>query len=243
MRKETLVPTMLTKAMMTISQSSAGTVSRLKEIEKLLQTAAATDDLRAVKLRLAECVEKIREEAEAVARLSAEAVADLENSSDEGDPSRPESADVDFTTGLPDRSVAEKELRQCAASNENAFAVIFIAEQVQLINARFGYAAGDQVLKTAKAHIEQSLLPFDRLYRWRGPSFLALLKRLDAVESVREEVSRIATARLETMVEMGNKSVLIPIGVHSAVFAVASPLRLLTHRIDALVASHMPKAD
>jgi diguanylate cyclase (GGDEF)-like protein len=231
---------MLTQAMIAVSDAGDRTAGRLQEIEKQLVTASVIEDVRLVKLRLAECLEKIREEKRTQTEQSTKVIEDLKKTIDQAPQWEPVSAGVDLTTGLPDRTAAETALNQCAAANEKAYAIIFIADRVQLINARFGYAAGDEVLKTIKAHIQKGLRPADRLYRWRGPSFLALLKRSDPADTVRTEMSRIATTRLEKTVEIGSKSVLLPIGVHSAIFAVSSSVRLLAHKIDAFVATHVP---
>lgn len=234
---------MLTQAMIAVSDSSERTATRLHEIEKQLTTASVIEDVRMLKLRLGECLEKIREEKQIQVDQSSKVVEDLEKTISQSPQHEPVSAGIDLTTGLPDRTAAEAALNLCAAANEKAYAVIFIGDRVQLINARFGYAAGDEVLKTIKTHIQKALRPADRLYRWRGPSFLALLKRPDAVDTVHTEMQRVNMSKLEKTVEIGNKFVLLPIGVHSAIFAVSSSVRLLTHKIDAFVATHVPTQD
>ena len=231
---------MLTQAMIAVSDAGERTATRLYEIEKQLVSASVIEDVRLVKLRLADCLEKIREEKRLQTEQSSQVIEDLQKTVDQAPRWDPVSAGVDLTTGLPDRNLAEAALSQCAAANEKAYAVIFIADRVQLINARFGYAAGDEVLQTINAHIQKGLRQGDRLYRWRGPSFLALLRRPDPVDAIRAEMTRIASTRLEKTVEIGTRSVLLPIGVHSAVFAVSSSVRLLTHKIDAFVATHVP---
>lgn len=231
---------MLTQAMISVSDSSERSATRLQEIEKQLESASVIEDVRVVKLRLAECLDKIKEEKEAQTDQSTNVMENLKKTIEQGPQWEPVSAGVDLSTGLPDRTAAESALNQCAAANEKAYAAVFIADRVQLINARFGYAAGDQVLKTIKAHIQKALGPGDQLYRWRGPSFLALLKRPEAADGVRAELSSITNARLEKTVEIGNKSVLLPISVHSAIFTVSASVRLLTHKIDAFVATHVP---
>jgi diguanylate cyclase (GGDEF)-like protein len=231
---------MMTQALITVSDSGERSAARLLAIEKQLETASMIEDVRLVKLRLAECLDKIREEKQAQTDQSSKVIEDLHKTIEQGPQWEPVSAGVDLSTGLPDRTAAESALNQCAAASEKAYAAVFIADRVQLINARFGYAAGDQVLKTIKAHIQKALRPGDQLYRWRGPSFLALLKRPEAADGVRAELSSITNARLEKTVEIGNKSVLLPISVHSAIFTVSASVRLLTHKIDAFVATHVP---
>jgi len=231
---------MLTQAMIAVSDSSERSAGRLHEIEKQLQSASMIEDVRLLKLRLGECLEKIQEEKQVQVEQSSRVIENLEKTIQQSPQHEPVTSGMDLTTGLPDRTVAEAALNKCATANEKAYAAIFIADRVQLINARFGYAAGDEILKTIKTHIQKGLRPVDRLYRWRGPSFLALLKREESADLVRGELSRITMAKLEKTVEIGNKSVLLPIGVHSAIFAVTASVKLLTHKIDAFVATHVP---
>ena len=230
---------MLTQTMISISDSGERTATRLQDIEKQLVSAAMIEDVRILKHRLGECLESIREERKSQNEQATKMVQSLQKTI-ESAPKLEKSAGVDTATGLPDRAAAEAALAECAAANEPAYTLIFIADRVQLINARFGYSAGDEVLKTIQTHVRKGLKPEDRLFRWRGPSFLALLKRSDPVDCVRAEISRIVGTRLQKTFDIGNRSVLLPIGMQWALFPVSSSSRLLVHKIDNFVASSSP---
>jgi diguanylate cyclase (GGDEF)-like protein len=230
---------MLTATMISISDSGERTSTRLQDIEKQLVSAAMIEDVRVLKHRLGECLESIREERKSQNEQATKMVQHLQQTI-ESAPKVENTPRVDSATGLPDRAAAEAALSEYAAANEPAYTLVFIADRVQLINARFGYAAGDEVLKTIQTHVRKGLRPDDRMFRWRGPSFLALLKRSDPVDCVRAEISRIVMTRLQKTFDIGNRSVLVPIGMQWALFPVSSSSKLLVHKIDHFVASNSP---
>jgi len=234
---------MLTETMISISDSGERTAASLQEIEKQLESASMIEDVRVLKHRLGECLQNIREERKAQNDHATQVVKKLQKTIEEAP--RPEStrAGIDQATGLPDRAAAEIALAECASTNQPVYTLVFIADRVQLINARFGYAAGDEVLKTIQAHVQKHLRPGDQLFRWRGPSFLAILKRPDPVDCVRAEVSRITMTRLQKTFDVGTRSVLVPIGMQWALFPVAPSSRLMVHKIDNFVAANAPAAE
>ena len=230
---------MLTATMISISDSGERTAARLQDIEKQLVSAAMIEDVRILKHRLGECLESIREERKSQNEQASRMVQHLQKTI-ESAPKVENTRGVGAASGLPDRTSAEALLSEYAAANEPAYALVFIADRVQLINARFGYAAWDEVLKTIQTHVQKGMLPEDRLFRWRGPSFLALLKRSDPVDCVRAETSRIVMARLQKTFDIGNRSVLVPIGMQWALFPISSPGKLLVQKIDHFVDSNLP---
>ncbi len=114
------------------------------------------------------------------------------------------------------------------------FAVIFVIERLDLINARFGHAVGDQMLLFYCQHLAQSFSSADKLFRWSGPSVLAVLERDAALGNVRDEVTRIASKRLSKTVQVGARAVLLPVAAHWTVFSALDirPLPMLIHNID-----------
>ena len=231
---------MLTQAMISVTDSGQRSSTRLQEIEKQLVSASMIEDVRVLKARLGECLENIREERKLQNEQATKVVHQLQKTIEQAPKPEAPGKGLDQATGLPDRAAAETALAECAAANEPAYTLVFIADRVQLINARFGYAAGDEVLKTIQTHVQTNLRPEDQLFRWRGPSFLALLKRSDPVDCVRAEITRIVASRLQKTFDIGNRSVLLPIAMQWALFPVSSASRLLVHKIDHFVATHSP---
>jgi GGDEF domain-containing protein len=116
-----------------------------------------------------------------------------------------------LVTGLPNFRTAEKAIRDACAANTKTYAVLLCVERVEVINSRFGFSVGDRILMIFGQHLAQCLSQTDRLYRWRGPGFLALLDRSGPEISIRAEIARIVSTRLEQEIELSGRSVLLPI--------------------------------
>jgi len=118
---------------------------------------------------------------------------------------------VDSLSGLPLRVQAEHALDTAIQSGGHGFVVAFIIDRVHLINARFGYGVGDQILTLFRQHLAEHLEEGDQLFRWTGPVFLALIDRPSLPEGVRAEVKRVTSKKLETTVQIGSRFVLLPV--------------------------------
>jgi GGDEF domain-containing protein len=91
-----------------------------------------------------------------------------------------------------------------------------------VINGRFGFPVGDRILMLFGQHIAQRLSKTDRLFRWRGPGFLAILDRTGPEISVRSELARMVSARLEPEIELAGRLVLLPVSSSWMVTGVAN---------------------
>jgi GGDEF domain-containing protein len=234
---------MLTKTMTTLASGSENSVTRLQTIEKQLHKASLIEDFQAARQRLAECLDNLRGEVvrqkEESQRTVAKIRTELKSSQERTSSSAIAAGEGrrDPATRLPGRQEAEAALIKLAKEGRHAHAAIFVVERLELINARFGFAAGDQVLSFLSEHLTQSLSSADRLFRWSGPALLALLERDGTPREVREEVARITAQRLEKTVNLSGRSVLLPVGANSAVFPVADyrPVQLLFLQFDNFV--------
>lgn len=89
---------------------------------------------------------------------------------------------TDELTGLPNRKRWQALLSQALAQPavpECRAVVLFDLDHFKQINDRFGHQAGDQVLRQTAALLQAQLAPGDRLARWGGEEFAALLVRYD----------------------------------------------------------------
>lgn len=235
---------MLTKTMTTLSTGSEASATRLQTIERQLHKATMIEDFQTARLRLSECLDTLRGEITRQREESTRAVSDmrtdLEKSRKRLAPMTAASASSrreDLITGLPEREAAEAAIVEAVAQNRPLYAVMFVIDRLDLINARFGYGAGDQVLLVYTQHVAQGLSRQDKLFRWRGPALLAVLERSSSPKQVREEIMRIVAQRLEKTIQVGNRSVLLPIGARWAIFAVSEyrPVQLLFQQLDLFV--------
>lgn len=107
---------------------------------------------------------------------------------------------------------------------ENMCAVVFGIERMAVINARFGYRVGDQMIAGLKQHLTDNLPEADRLFRWRGPYLLALIERDMAAGLPSLEMALIGAWCSEYEIKTHDREALIPVSVGWQMF----PLRNFT---------------
>ena len=91
-------------------------------------------------------------------------------------------ADHDALTGLPNRTVAERQLMAALAragrSGENVGILFVDLDKFKACNDTFGHAAGDHVLKVASQRMRGQLRQGDSVCRLGGDEFLILLEQV-----------------------------------------------------------------
>jgi GGDEF domain-containing protein len=128
---------------------------------------------------------------------------------------------LDACTGLPVRSEAESALREAADGAVPVCAAIFYLHRMALTNARFGEAIGNQVIQACSEHVAaHAIKSTDRLYRWSGPAFLAILYRSDSLVTVGGEVQRLVCSPLSRFFETATRSVYLPMKISGEVIPV-----------------------
>ena len=119
---------------------------------------------------------------------------------------------LDPTTGLPGKSDAEEAILALPAGRPGLYLAAFYIQRMEHLNARFGDTIGNEVLLFCSQLIASRLIqPADRLFRWRGPAFVALLQREDSLLDVRQEVRRLVGSRVQF--EWRNGSLLLSIAL------------------------------
>ena len=235
---------MLTQTVISIGSSGDASVNKLQEIEKSIEHARMLEDMQLLKLRLGDCLESVRQE---TLRQRTEGQSALASLQQELDASRDRigafaaPVDLDAATGLPAKKEAMKALQAALAAPQDMFLVVAVVSRVQAVNARFGYAVGDRILAAFAEHSKKNLGATDQLFRWHGPAVLALLHRSDRIEKVRTEIRRFADVKLEKTIEVGARTVLLPISASWSVFALEPPLDALLKRLEAFTAAQVPR--
>ncbi len=226
-----------------ISTASESTTTRLSELAKQILKVRTAQDEKALAIRLADCLESVRDQTmrqrERADQNLTQLRRDLETSAKAGPPAGVQPK-MDALSGLPLRAPAEHALDNAIQSGGHGFVVAFVIDRVHLINARFGYSVGDQILTLFREHLAQHLKEGDRLFRWTGPVFLALLDRPNLAEGVRAEVKRMTTKKLETTVQIGSRFVLLPVSSSALVISLleAESAAAVIEQVDAFVAGH-----
>jgi GGDEF domain-containing protein len=235
------IASLFTRSMLQISKGTAGSAAKLRHIERQIEKSSQTEDLRVLKTQLEVSLGVICEEAAAQEHRSEEIAGQLRETM-----SRPEAAallseaigDLDMVTGLPNCRAAEQAIRSAITARTGTYAVLFSVERVEVINGRFGFSVGDRILMWFGQHLAQQLSKTDRLFRWRGPGFLALIDRTGPEISIRAEMARMVSARLEQEIELGDRSVLLPISASWMLTSVLdSTLEKVSRKLDTFSAS------
>ena len=232
-----------TETVTAISTASENTTTRLADLEKQILKACTAEDAKSLAIRVADCLQSVRDQTlrqrERADQNLAQLRGELEASSKAG-PASGVQPKMDSLSGLPLRAPAEHALDTAIQSGGHGFVVAFIIDRVHLINARFGYGVGDQILLLFREHLAQHLKDGDRLFRWTGPVFLALLARPNLADGVRAEVKRVTSKKLETTVQIGNRFVLLPVSSSSLVISLleAESAAAVIEQVDTFVAGH-----
>ena len=235
---------MLTQTLITVGSTGDASVAKLQDIEKSIERARLLEDIQLLKLRLGECLEAVRQES---LRQKSEGQSALESLRKELENSRQRlgggapTVDRDAATGLPSKNEALKAIEAAVASPHNKFLAIASVRRVQAVNARFGHAVGDRMLAAFAEHFQGNLAANDQLFRWHGPAFLAVLERSGSLEAVRTETCRFADAKLEKTVEVGSRTVMLPISATWSIFNVTPPIEELFRKLEAFMAAQMPR--
>ena len=208
------IVSLFTRSMLHISKGSASSATSLRQIERQIEKAGQIEDLRSLKTQLELSLKAICDEA----AQQEERATTITNRVQET-MSRPESAailaaavsDIDLVTGLPSFKMIPAALDAAISAGGNTYAVLLCIDRIEIINSRFGSASGDRVLITLGERLAQRFAGADVLFRWRGPGILALLERTESELAVRDEISRVVSARLVQEIDLGGRLVLLPI--------------------------------
>jgi GGDEF domain-containing protein len=198
-----------------LSGSSHSSIGRLQRIEKDLERASAIEDIVALRSRLSECLQFVREETarerEDVARnllLMQETVAKASHSV------------YAMRSDMPGRAEAECTLRDSPLNSSASFAVIFVLDRFQSIGSRFGPDAADAVMDFFIGALKSKITEPKRFFRWNTASILLLL--LDRTRSkgeALEEIQSVNWAALEKKVEAGDRMAVLSLSNQWVVFS------------------------
>jgi GGDEF domain-containing protein len=235
---------MLTRTIITIGASSETSVSKLQNIGKAIEGVRMIEDIQVLKMQLDECLHAVREE---TLRQKAERQSALETLQQELDGSRQRIGSsamrpsVDGATGLPGKNEALKAIQEAMASPKGKFLLVAVVSRVQAVNARFGYAVGDRVLEACAKHFRKNLSARDQLFRWHGPTLAGIIERSERIDHVSAQLRQFADVKLEKTVDLGNRTVLIPISCSWSVFPITAPLEAFLKKLDTFTAAQIPR--
>lgn len=242
---------MFTETISSLNTSGERSIVRLKDIEKQIEGATIIEDIRTHRLRLGQCLETIREEIHTQETVSA----DIRNLLEKGigssniiansnavEPSMGVAQEpmLDTVTGLPTQKEAEAALLEVLGINRTYFVVPILAKGVHAIYSRLGSEVGDGVLCQISEQLRSLLDKEDRIFRWGGPVFMAILQRSTTITEVRRELYGLSRVRLDDSIQIGARLLWLPVSASWEVIAAIPPLYSLVLKIDQFVAAHAP---
>lgn len=238
--------TLTTDAVSNICSATDTCAARLDQIEEQLEAATGIEGVRVLRFRLEECLQSLREHSrhqkDEILRLLAQLREQLEAAKGVKQPERKDLPPaVDQLSGLELRERAEQALAAAMERGGPSYAALFVVDRLHVINAQFGHSSGDRVLRALSRHLKSFLLPQDQLFRWTGPAFVGLLDRGEDPAEIQSDIERIAAYKLDAAVQIGNRSILLPVNCASVTvpLAEASTLEDVTTRLDAFTSERV----
>jgi GGDEF domain-containing protein len=236
---------MLTQTVINIAENDESSLVGLQDIEKAIESARELEDIQLLQRHLRGCLQTVREESLRQKTAGQSTLntlkKELANSQARiGTILQP--SGMDPAAGSPERSEAEKAMEGAIAIPTGKFLLVAVVDRVHTINARFGNATGDQVIAAYATWLRKGLLAPDNVYQWSGPALIAVLTRAETLEQIRAGIQRRADLKLEKTLEVGMRTVLIPISAKWVVFPLTGPIDKLKEKIEAFTAASSPAA-
>jgi GGDEF domain-containing protein len=201
-----------TQALPAIQRSA----ERWNRVEEQIKAIAPGENLEVAKARLCATVAVARaetfEQHHEIEALLSEITGKLDlraaGSQDAGAQHLP-----DPLTGLPARAQAENELTRVHGQTEEIYLTLFVVKRLALINAKFGYARGDEVLLKVVVHLVHSLQGFNNLFRWAPCAFLTIAPSHLTYKELRAKIQAIEISRLTPTLEWEGRSAMVPVAI------------------------------
>jgi GGDEF domain-containing protein len=214
---------MLTATVSSISAASQSAVDELGKVEKRMESISYGSDLPTLRAELADCLAMVREEAFRQREQTSQTIHSLQRGVSDTrqrlaeasaapitEPKHKEPLMRDALTDLPGRADAEDALFQ-ARSRKNTFAAVLPVDRLALVNSRFGSQSTDKVVRYFAEYLQRHLQPQDQLFRWSANCFLAVVERNQPSDTVRADLSKFASAKLELTLEHHGREILLPV--------------------------------
>lgn len=203
---------MLSQTLVALAESGGQSVQTLQAIQKQVEGARQLDDIRLLRARLGDSLKSLSEEARRQRERNAEMLRHAEEAAAQLASRAHENQDVDRVSGLPSFEKAGHEIASRTGADSSFYAAVFLVDRVESVNLRYGYATGDRLLQVFAEHLVSKLSPKDRVFRWRGATFVALLDRPCPVEGVKAEVARFASERQERQLQVDGQAIKLSLG-------------------------------
>jgi diguanylate cyclase (GGDEF)-like protein len=184
----------MTESFLKLAHTSELSAQSLRALEKKLASAGQLRDVRLLRSKLEDCLGDICQEAARQEERARELKAAENNSAAALAPHDP-------VTGLPGLQHAEAHIKEIIDAGRPGYVLVLCVKNLDNVNRRVGFAAGDQILTLIGKTVARSLGSQDRLFRWRGPCFATVMERSESHDRVLKEAARIGSITLEKEVD------------------------------------------
>lgn len=230
---------MMAETVATIAGEATPMVTKLREISGALENARNIRDLDALKRTVGDSLQDFCDEAlrqrEQADRLIMTLRREIElGPQEEGTPEPP---DLDPVTGLPSKETCVKALHRPIPAHKRRYIVTLVVNNLEAINARFGYEIGNNVLCRFIDFVVQVMRAEDRVYRWSGPTLVTVIETAETLDQIRAYIGKILVPRLEETFRIEGRSVLIPVSAAWSVFRLTTTVVQAERQIESFTSS------
>ena len=232
------VISLMSESLLKAAHAGEPAAQNLRRIERELAAASRLPDIRALKGRLGDCLDTICQE---VARREEQA---SDSKASESDPAKM-LGPHDQVTGLPAWQHAQARIRDLSGKGTPCYVLVLFLRNLDIVNRRVGFAAGDQILTLFGQRVAQFLSGTDQLFRWRGPCFVAVLERSESHDHVMAEAAKISSFSMEKEIQSQGRSLFFKTSMAWTLIQIHDGLQAseISRKIDAFAAEqHKPKA-
>jgi GGDEF domain-containing protein len=200
---------------------------RIGALEKQVDAGNSSSDLKLLKVRLNQCLRITRREvlqqrqqiSDLVSGTISRICAFHEGTTGTTPPDKSLFV-ADPLTGLPGRAYAEAELVRTHGQFPDCNAGLFVVKRLHLIQTKFGFSRGDQVLLNTVQQVAQALPDFNNLFRWSPASFLAITSSSIAYQDVRKKAQILELRRITQTLVWEGHTALVPVNLGCRAFAI-----------------------
>lgn len=166
-----------TETIAAMSESSKCGIDQMRSLETNLEGASKVEDLRLLRHKLFACLTLVRNETIRIQmdsqRLIRSLSASVLRASSELSPG------TDATTGLPGVVSLQKDVDAASETGEASAMAVLVLTDLAVINARFGRAAGDEILRLTTDYVRDAFSGLAQVYRGNGPSLVLVCSGAD----------------------------------------------------------------
>ena len=212
---------------------------RLREIGEHVERSNGLEEISQFKREIGECLQAFRQEVGRQKKELEDLIITLRRDIERGPQPATAAApaDIDPATDLPQRHACIEGMRASIESGKRRFVLVFAVGRLRAINLRFGRDGGDRILRRFGEFIQQQLLPTDRLFRWNGPTLVAILDRSETLDQIRNAAHRILEPKLEETLEVEGRFIMIRISAAWSAFQLLTTPESAERQIDTFAAS------